>query len=86
LYSEIPKQVIFKLYLARVQIVSANAPEVTSMQVFECIGEEWKSPLQTSLIEVCLPWGVQAAKYVTAVLKICKRRHPQIRVGQAAIK
>jgi hypothetical protein len=26
------------------------------------------------------------AKYVTAVLKICKRKHPQIKVGQAAIK
>jgi hypothetical protein len=26
------------------------------------------------------------AKYVTAALKICKRKHPQIRVGQAAIK
>jgi hypothetical protein len=37
--SEIPEQVIFKLYLARVQIVSASVPEVTSMQVFECIGE-----------------------------------------------
>jgi hypothetical protein len=38
-YSEIPEQVIFKLYgkLSRV-------PEVTSMQVFECIGEEWKIP------------------------------------------
>jgi hypothetical protein len=47
LYSEIPEQVIFKLYLARVQIVSV--PEVTSMQVFECIGEEWNSPLQISL-------------------------------------
>jgi hypothetical protein len=27
-----------------------------------------------------------AAKYVTAVLNICKRKHLQIRVGQAAIK
>jgi hypothetical protein len=44
MYSEIPEQVIFKLYLARVQIISASAPEVTSMQIFECIGEEWKSP------------------------------------------
>jgi hypothetical protein len=26
------------------------------------------------------------AKYVTAVLKICKRKQPQIRVEQAAIK
>jgi hypothetical protein len=26
-----------------------------------------------------------AANYVTAVLKICKRKHPQVRVGQAAI-
>jgi hypothetical protein len=25
-------------------------------------------------------------KYVTAVLKICKKKHPQIGVGQAAIK
>jgi hypothetical protein len=58
LYSEIPEQVIFKLYLARVQIVSASVPEVTSMQVFECIGEEWKSPLQISLLKVCLPRGV----------------------------
>jgi hypothetical protein len=58
-YSEIPEQVIFKLYLARVQIISASIPEVTSMQVFECIGEEWKSPLQISLLEVCLPRGVQ---------------------------
>jgi hypothetical protein len=58
-YSEIPEQVIFKLYLARVQIVIASVPEVTSMQVFECIGEEWKSPLQISLLEVCLPRGVQ---------------------------
>jgi hypothetical protein len=29
---------------------------------------------------------VTVAKYVTAVLKICKRKHPQTRVGQAAIK
>jgi hypothetical protein len=42
LYRENPEQVIFKLYLARVQLVSACVPEVTSMQVFECIGEEWK--------------------------------------------
>jgi hypothetical protein len=27
--------------------------------VCECIGEEWKSPLQISLLEVCLPQGVQ---------------------------
>jgi hypothetical protein len=33
-----------KLFLnlsARVQIIGASVPEVTSMQVFECIGEEW---------------------------------------------
>jgi hypothetical protein len=35
-------QVISKLYLASVQIVCASAPEVTSMQVLECIGEERK--------------------------------------------
>jgi hypothetical protein len=65
LYSEIPpEQVIFKLYLARVQIVSASVPEVTSMQVFECIGEEWKSPLQISLLEVCLPRGVRVVREV----------------------
>jgi hypothetical protein len=34
---------------------------VTSMQVFECIGEEWKSPLQISLLEVCLPRGIPRA-------------------------
>jgi hypothetical protein len=50
-------QVIFKLYLATVQIVSASAPEVTSMQVFECIGEQWKYPLQISSLEVWLPHG-----------------------------
>jgi hypothetical protein len=59
LYSEIPEQVIFELYLARAQIGSASVPEVTSMQVFECIGVDWKSPLQISLLEVCLPRGVQ---------------------------
>jgi hypothetical protein len=59
LYSEILEQVILKLYLARVQLVRARVPDVTSMQVFECIGEEWKSPLQISLLEVCLPRGVQ---------------------------
>jgi hypothetical protein len=31
---------------------------VTPMQVCECIGEEWKSPFQLSLLEVCLPRGV----------------------------
>jgi hypothetical protein len=41
------------------QIISASIPEVTSMQVFECIGEEWKYPLQIFLLEVCLPRGVQ---------------------------
>jgi hypothetical protein len=45
LYSEILEQVILKLYLARVQIVKCKSPEVTSMQVCECIGEEWKSPI-----------------------------------------
>jgi hypothetical protein len=34
-YSEIPEQVV---------LVQARVPEVTSMQVFECIGEEWKIP------------------------------------------
>jgi hypothetical protein len=27
--------------------------------LFECIGEEWKSPLLISLLAVCLPLGVQ---------------------------
>jgi hypothetical protein len=43
-YSEIPEQVIFKLYGKSPNCFSARVPEVTSMQVFECIGEEWKIP------------------------------------------
>jgi hypothetical protein len=38
LYSEISEPSYFKTHLARVQIVSASAPEMTSMQVCECIG------------------------------------------------
>jgi hypothetical protein len=49
LYSEILEQTILKLYLAKVQMTSASVPEVTSMQVCECIGEEWKSPTPDTL-------------------------------------
>jgi hypothetical protein len=58
LYSEILEQVILKPS-GKAKSPSVNIPEVTSMQVCECIGEEWKSPLQISLLEVCLPQGVQ---------------------------
>jgi hypothetical protein len=57
--SEIPEQVIWQ----ESKSLSASVPEVTSMQVFECIGEEWKSPLQISLLEVCLPRGVQGLRW-----------------------
>jgi hypothetical protein len=43
----------------------SGVPEVTSMQVFKCIGEEWKSTLQISLLEVCLPRGVQRLRLAT---------------------
>jgi hypothetical protein len=39
-----PEQVIFKLYGKSPSCFSARVPEVTSMQIFECIGEEWKIP------------------------------------------
>jgi hypothetical protein len=35
---------LFLNNMARVNCFSARVPEVTSMQVFECIGEEWKIP------------------------------------------
>jgi hypothetical protein len=37
-------KVVFKLYGKSQNCFSASVPEVTSMQVFECIGEEWKIP------------------------------------------
>jgi hypothetical protein len=52
LYSEIPKQVIFKLYLARVKIVSASAPEVPSMQVFEHADSTPVSHLSANCVQI----------------------------------
>jgi hypothetical protein len=73
LYNEILEQVsYFKTIWQESKPSSASVPEVTSMQVCECIGEEWKSPTPDILGEAicCFLYTKTVTKIILQITEV----------------